>query len=95
MQHIMSTINSIILLILGCLQRGNSVPTSVTEDFPTEILLISTEFFTENELSTELGNVWESRKFGEHMNLVYINEGCDLGDGYWTRDSLPRPVPAR
>ena len=36
-------------------------------DFPTEILLIFADLFTENDLSTELGVSWGSGNFGEHV----------------------------
>ena len=40
---------------------------SAAQNFVTEILLNSAEFFTENGLSTELGTSWGSGKFGEHV----------------------------
>ena len=66
--------------------RGS--PISVGKNFPTEILLISAEFFSENGLFH--GNGWEFRgdqEISGEMCLVY-NEGCDQGDGCSTRDPL-------
>ena len=44
---------------------------SGAEDFPTDILLISDEVFTENGLSTELGTSWRPGEFGEHVPDVH------------------------
>ena len=44
---------------------------SGAEDFPTEILIISDEVFTENGLSTELGTSWGPGEFGEHVPDVH------------------------
>ena len=52
-----------------------SWPIAVAKDFPTEILFISADFFTENTendiISTELGNTWGSGNFGEDVPDVH------------------------
>ena len=41
---------------------------SVAQDLPTEALLISVDFFTENDhLSMELEISWDTGNFGEHV----------------------------
>ena len=54
---------------LRCLQSRNSVG----KNFPTEIVLTSAEFFTEMDLSTEMGPPWRPRNFGE--NVLDIQQG--------------------
>ena len=37
----------------------------------------------------------EDHEISENMYIVYVNEGCDQGGGYSTRNLLPQPAPAR
>ena len=51
-------------LVKGVCKKGIPWLISVTENFPTEMPLISVDFFTENSFSTELGIPWGSRNLG-------------------------------